>query len=218
MPIHAIDRACTLFLGLFLSSATFAQNVPLTHDTYAAEGASKAVVLISVRWDRKWKCAGYENAQLRVLGFDRMPSQHAANDERADLLLDDAPLVMTKPAFDDYAFLVEPGEYALSRLQIKAAKSASDIRYSRVGRDRLLKDGKAQGGTFTAEAGEVVYVGHFYIDCYAEPAMWRYYMEGREAFDEYLAEWKKKFPELDTSKVKFRLFKSPYFGRDYELE
>ncbi|WP_341677767.1 hypothetical protein [Niveibacterium sp. SC-1] len=218
MPPYVLFRTGVLFLGLLTSAAAMAQNVPLTHDNYAQEGARKGVVLMSVRWDRKWNCAGYENAQLRVLGFDRLPSQHAAKDERADLLLDDAPLVMTKPVFDDYAFLVEPGEYALSRLQIKAAKSVSDIRYSKVERDRLLKDGQPQGGTFRVDAGELVYIGHFYLDCYKEPAMWRYYMEGRAAFDEYLAGWTKKFPELDAARVQFRLFKSPYFGRDYALE
>ena len=192
--------------------------MPLTSENYIQDSAKKGVVLLSVRWDRKWKCAGFENAQLRLLGFDRLPSQRPIDDEGADLLLDDAPLLMTKPKFDDYAFLVEPGEYALSKLNIKAARSTTDVGVAKVGRERLLKEGAPDGGTFNVGAGEIVYIGHFYIDCYKEPSLWRYYLENREGFDNYLAEQKKKVPELDIDKAKFRLFKSRYFGRDYELK
>lgn len=179
---------------------------------------TRGVVLLSVRWDRKWKCAGFENAQLRLLGFDLLPSTRPVDDEGADLLLDDAPLLLTKPRFDDYAFLVEPGQYALSKLHIKVARSVRDVGIAKVGRETLLQDGASVGGTFNVDAGEVVYIGHFSIDCFQEPSLWRVYLKDRESFNEYLADQKKKVPELDTSKASFRLFKSSYFGRDFELE
>ena len=175
-------------------------------------------VLLSVRWDRKWKCAGFENAQLRLLGFDLFPSTRPVDDEGADLLLDDAPLLLTKPRFDDYAFLVEPGQYALSKLHIKVARSVRDVGIAKVGRETLLQDGASVGGTFDVDAGEVVYIGHFSIDCFQEPSLWRVYLKDRESFNEYLADQKKKVPELDTSKASFRLFKSSFFGKDFELK
>ena len=195
-----------------------AQSLPLTSENYMQDGAKKGVVLLSVRWDRKWKCAGFENAQLRLLGFDLFPSTRPVDDEGADLLLDDAPLLLTKPRFDDYAFLVEPGQYALSKLHIKVARSVRDVGIAKVGRETLLQDGASVGGTFNVDAGEVVYIGHFSIDCFQEPSLWRVYLKDRESFNEYLADQKKKVPELDTSKASFRLFKSSYFGRDFELE
>lgn len=94
----------------------------------------------------------------------------------------------------------------------------TDVGVAKVGRDRLFKDGVPDGGTFSVGEGEVVYIGHFYIDCYKEPSLWRYYLEDSEGFNGYLAEHKKKVPELDISKAKFQLFKSNYFGRDYELK
>lgn len=195
-----------------------AQSAPLTSENYMQDGAKKGVVLLSVRWDRKWKCAGFENAQLRLLGFDLFPSTRPVDDEGADLLLNDAPLLLTKPRFDDYAFLVEPGQYALSKLHIKVARSVRDVGIAKVGRETLLQDGASVGGTFNVDAGEVVYIGHFSIDCFQEPSLWRVYLKDRESFNEYLADQKKKVPELDTSKASFRLFKSSYFGRDFELE
>lgn len=192
--------------------------VPLTPQSYAAGAATKGVVLFAVRWDRRWKCAGFENAQLRLLAFDKLPTNRNSEDESADLAVADAPLVMTKPRFDDYAFVVEPGEYALVGLHIKAANSMTDVRLAKAGRDRLIKDGRADGGSFVVGPGEAIYIGHFYLDCYKEPTLWRYYPEDQEGFNGYLAGVAKQHPELDASKVQFRLFKTTYFGRDFELK
>jgi hypothetical protein len=218
MPLKLVLRAIIALSFSLTSVGAIAQSAPLTSENYIQDGPKKGVVLLSVRWDRKWKCAGFENAQLRLLGFDHLPSKRPIDDEGADLLLDDAPLLMTKPRFDDYAFLVEPGQYALSKIYIKAARSTTDVGIAKVGRERLFKDNVPDGGTFNIDAGEIVYIGHFYIDCYKEPSLWRYYLEDREGFNGYLAEFKKKVPELDTAKAKFQLFISNYFGRDYELK
>jgi hypothetical protein len=127
MRINRIWLVAILFPA-FVSAGAFAQSAPLSSDNYAQEGAKKGVVLLSVRWDRRWNCAGYENAQLRAIGFDLLPSKRTLTDKGADLLLDDAPVLMTKPRFDNYAFLVEPGTYALSRFDIKTARSVSDVK------------------------------------------------------------------------------------------
>lgn len=217
-------RVALFLFGLalaFLVGRAAAQSsvaVPLSSESYAEGITTKGVVLLAVRWDRRWKCAGFENAQLRQLAFDKLPFARNNEDESADLVLADAPLVMTKPKFDDYAFVVAPGEYALVGLHIKAANSMTDVRIAKVGRDRLIKDGRPEGGSFTVGPGEVIYIGHFYLDCYKEPTLWRYYPEDREAFNAYLVSVTKRHPELDASKVQFRLFRTTFFGRDFELK
>lgn len=207
-------------LALMIGRASAEESVasPLTPESYAEGANKKGVVLFAVRWDRRWKCGGFENAQLRLLAFDKLPISRTNEDENADFVLADAPLLMTKPRFDDYAFVVTPGEYALVGLQIKAAASASDVRIAKVGRERLIKDGRPEGGSFVVGAGEVVYIGHFYLDCFKEPTLWRFYPEDREAFNGFLAGVNKQHPELDASKVQFRLFKTTLFGRDFELK
>ncbi len=192
--------------------------VPLTSQAYARDAMTKGVVLFAVRWDRRWGCGEFENAQLRLIAFDRLPTSRTGDDKNADLVVADAPLVLTRPDYDDYAFIVEPGEYAISGLHIKATASVSDVRTAKVGRDRLIKEGRPEGGSFVVEAGEVVYVGHFYLDCLREPTLWRHYLEDRESFAAYVAMTKRRVPELDISNTRFRLFKTRYFGRDFELK
>lgn len=211
----AATLSCTVLPVWAQASAA---AVPLTSDAYSQSATAKGVVLFAVRWDRRWKCGGFENAQLRLIAFDKLPTSRAGEDQNADLVVADAPLLMTSPKFDDYAFLLEPGEYALSGLHIKVAASESDVRIAKVGRERLIKEGNPEGGSFVVGPGEVVYIGHFYLDCLKEPILWRYYLEDRESFDAYVVKTKKKFPELDTTKVNFRLFKTPFFGRDFELK
>lgn len=189
----------------------------VTGDAVVIPSEQKAIVLLAVRWDRHWKCGGFENAQLRVIGFDKLPSDKLSDEDDQDLILDDAPRVLTKPIFENYAFLVEPGEYGLSRLEIKVARSVSDIGIFKVPRSKFLADGKSLGGSFSVAAGEVVYIGHFYLDCKQQPTMWRYYPDGRDGFDAYLGSLKKAYPVLDTRKVLFRLFQTKEFGHDYAL-
>ena len=186
-------------------------------DSYARNKEVKGVVLLSIRWDRKWKCGGFENAQLRAVGFDQLPRSKATDDLPADIIFDDAPLIATKPTFDDYALIVDPGEYVLSRLQIKVARSVSDVGFLNASRSLLLKGDMADAGTFNVAAGEVVYIGHFYLSCANEPTLWRYYMKDRNAFEEYLAGVKTRQPELNTEQARFRLFKSKAFGSDFAL-
>ncbi|QWT44930.1 hypothetical protein [Azospira inquinata] len=217
-------RIVSLFAGVILSLLTIgalaegATVVPLTPSSYAEGSATKGIILFSIRWDRRWKCAGFENAQLRRLAFDKMPVTRTSNDPHADLVLADAPLLLTHPQFDDYAFVVEPGEYALVGFDIKVAASITDVRIGRVDRERLIKEGKPDGGSFDVAPGEAVYIGHFYLDCATEPMPWRYYLSGQEAFDEYTEKIKKQHPELDATKIQYRLFKTKLLGRNFELK
>lgn len=93
--------AVTFFLAISEPPRAAAQNLavaaPLTSEAYTESGKTKGVVLFAVRWSRKWKCASFENAQLRRIGFDKLPSTRPIEDEGADLLVADAPLIMTKP-------------------------------------------------------------------------------------------------------------------------
>lgn len=188
----------------------------LTRSSFNSAAGSKGVVLLAVRWDRRWGCADYENAQLRVIGFDRLPSSKS-DQNRPDILLDDAPRLMTKPEFDNYALLVDPGEYGLSGFMIKVAKSTTAVDYISAERSNLYKDGKPVGGSFVVAAGEVVYIGNFYLDCYKSPTLWRYYSEGRTGFEKHMAEFKHEYPYLDTTKTIYRLFETKSFGNHYEL-
>jgi hypothetical protein len=207
-----------LALGAVCASSTNAQVAErLTEANVESAKDQKGIVLLAVRWDRRWKCGGYENAQVRVIGFDKLPSKMTSDDDRPDILLDDAPKIFTKPDFDNYAFLVEPGEYGLSGFLIKVARSISDTNYLAFPRSKLIKDSRSLGGSFSVNAGESVYIGNFYLDCYKSPTLWRYHSNGHEAFAEHLKEFKRDFPMLDTTKVKFRLFETTEFGNPYRL-
>jgi len=81
----------------------------------------------------------------------------------------------------------------------------------------LIKDGKPEGGTFTATAGEIVFIGNFFLDCQTGPMLWRFYPEKKEAFQQQVAEYRTKYPFLEADRFRFRLFRSKYFGNDYEL-
>jgi hypothetical protein len=191
-------------------------------DTLSAEQFSqvkdkRGVVLLAVNWNRRWNCGGFENAQLRKLGFDKLPGTKSTDDAAPDLVLDDAPLLFTKPGSDYYIFVAEPGEYAFSAFEIKAAKSVSDIGFFRGKRSQFIKDGKPLAGSFDVRAGEIVYIGHFFLSCHAGPVPWRYYLKDRAAFDEDLAKLKQKFPALDLDKAQYRLFETTEMGNKFSL-
>ena len=177
---------------------------------------TKGLVAVSAMWGRTWKCAQFENGQLRSFGFDRLPSQTTADDAIADVFIEGSPLYAEGPA-SNYVLALEPGEYALATFAIKVASSATDVKTASIGRARLLQQGKPIGGTFTVYARELVYIGHFGLDCYKEPTIWRYYPEGRDGFENYKQVIKKQYPFLDVDKMQFRLFKTSVLGRDYIL-
>lgn len=187
----------------------------ITSESYSRD-KHKGVVVFSVTWARKWGCVNFQNAQLRAFGFDRMPIISRTESEPPDLLVEGSAMY-AEPFPVNYALAVEPGEYSLSRLTIKVALSVRDVRIGSVGRSVLYKEGLPIGGTFDVKSNEIVYIGHFGLDCKEEPIIWRYYVEGREEFDKYKKAIKDQYRFLDVENMQFRLFRTSIFGQDYFL-
>lgn len=196
-------------------------KVEATADTYQAAKDTHGVVLLAVDWGRQWNYCGYENVQLQTFAFDRVPVQKQGDREPADLVLKPPPSLLAGPGtVDNYALLVAPGEYALSQTDLKVARSVRKVDNYSAGRNRLIVDGNSEAGSFKVATGEIVYVGHFALECVdGHPQLWRYYIEGKAGFHKYLAERvKPKYPFLDTETVQYRLFKTGAIGNDYELQ
>ena len=188
-----------------------------TADIYAKSGSTKGVVVLAINWSRHWKCGAYENAEIMSMGFDRLPIKNPTSDTPSEVFLDGPPRLTKKPIFSDYALLLEPGEYALSSFDIKVARSASDVGHFVAKRSDLIQNGEPKAGSFQVQAGEIVYIGNFFVDCYQNPTLWRYYTEGRDAFRAHMAEVRQKYPFINPDKVKYRLFRTKTMGSDYEL-
>ena len=185
---------------------------------YEKHRGEMAVVLLDVNWGRYWNCAGYENAQLISLRFEntaRAPGDHS---KFTQIKLASPSRPSASPQFESYGFLVEPGTYALTEWSVKAAKSVSDVGYLRAGRDELVENDIYLGGTIDVEAGEVVYIGNFYLDCYYSPIPWRYYTEGINAFERHAGEYKARFRFLDNATIKYRLLETDNYGTPYDPE
>jgi hypothetical protein len=207
------------FLAL-VSSAFAADTVAIreaTKKNYQAGIAANAVVVFDVNWGRHWNCGGYENAELMKLEFDRVTGQPKAPDAKADFIIDGPSRLTRTLRFLNYAFMLPPGEYVLSGVSIKVARSVSDVGYLNAKRSDLIRDGKPEGGTFTVAAGEIVFIGNFFLDCQTGPMLWRYYPQTNDAFQQQVAEYRAKYPFLEEDRFRYRLFKSKFFGTDYEL-
>lgn len=208
-----------LFLALIVSSAA-AEPIAIrevTKKTYQDGIADNAVVVFDVNWGRHWNCGGFENAELMKLEFDRIGGPPKAADAKADFVVTGPSRLTRTLRFLNYAFILPPGEYALSGISIKVARSISDVGYLNAKRAELIKDGKPEGGTFTVAPGEIVFIGNFFLDCQTGPMLWRYYPETKEDFQKQVAEYRAKFPFLEADRFRYRLFKSKFFGTDYEL-
>jgi len=207
-----------LLAGLTMSLSVAAEvAVPFSSSAYAESASAKGVVLVSANWGRKWKCGRFENAQLKSLSFDKAGSPKDGNDAKPDLVLEDNSILPAPSRFINYAYIVEPGEYMLSAFSVKAAQSVSNVGYFSGTRSDLIKDGRSKAGTFTVSAGEVVYVGHFFLDCAQEPIPWRFYPSDRGDFTQFLSGIKKEFEVIDVEKVKFRLFDTTTMGNPFTL-
>ena len=120
--------------------------------------------------------------------------------------------------FSPYAFVVQPGEYILTAFDVKIARSITDVAHIKGSKDNLIKEGKPIGGSFTVNPGEIVYVGHFGLDCGAEPFLWRYYIDGREEFESYIEGFRQKFPFVKNVPVQFRIFSTQLLGNPFSLK
>jgi hypothetical protein len=192
-------------------SAIAAEPVSLSETTYQTD---LGVILIQVNWGRSWKCGAYENAQLQALTFTRSP---IGSPEPVSLELKTPSKLFVNQQFLPYAYVVQPGEYVLTGFDVKIARSMTDVAHIIGSRDNLIQDGKPVAGTFTVNPGEIVYIGHFGLDCGAEPFLWRYYIDGRDEFEKYVGGFRQKFPFVKLTPVQFRLFSTPMLGRPYVL-
>lgn len=209
------SRACLAWALIGSASAIAAEPTALfSGSTFAAQ--SRGVVLVSANWARRWRCGPFENAQLQSLSFDRVGGAKSP-EEAPDILIEDGTWLPSKLGFVNFALTVEPGEYLFSGYKIKAARSMSDVGYFKGDRTTLVTDGKSRAGSFTVQAGEVVYIGHFALDCAQAPMPWRYYPEAKADFSKYLEAVAKEYPGLPTDRAKFRLFQTTVMGNPFEL-
>lgn len=189
----------------------------VTKNSYVQSKQANGVVLLDVNWGRSWGCGGLENAQLISVAFDKVPVATVANDAEPSLMMHTPSRLFVDPVFINYAFSLVPGEYALSSFSIKVAESVSRVGFLTAHRDALYKNGKPIGGSFLVKPNENVFIGNFYLDCAYGPTLWRYYPDGAADFEKQIEEYKKSFPFLDLSEIKFRLFKTKIFGSHYSL-
>lgn len=204
-----ITGCATMERGTVTSEATV--------EEFAKTKETKGVAVLAINWGRRWSCGGYQNAEIMSMGFDKLPLNSSSDNLPSTILLDGPPRLTKKPIFVDYALLLEPGDYALTSFDIKVARSVSDVGGIIFTRSNLIQDGKPKAGYFQVKAGEIVYIGNFYLDCYQDPIIWRYYTEGRAEFLKHMSEVKEKYPFIDPASVNYRLFKTTTIGNNYEL-
>lgn len=201
-----------ILVVLPLEHAIAAEPVNLGEETYKAD---HGIVIVQINWGRTWQCGGFENAQLEAMEFSRLS---ADSHDSATFALETPSAVSVDNKFLPYAFVVHPGEYALTAFDVKVAKSATDVGHFKATKDNLIRDGQAVGGSFTVGPGEIVYIGHFGLDCGAEPFLWRYYIESRDEFERYVDGFRQKYPFLKNLPVEFRLFSSQVLGNPFSLK
>jgi len=199
-------------LGVLPTLVVSSEPVNLSVDTYNSD---LGVLIIQVNWGRTWKCVQFENAQLQALTFTKSPVD---TPKPVSLELETPSKLFVDNKFLPYAFIIQPGEYVLTGFDVKVARSVSDVAHIKGSKDSLIKDGKPVGGTFTVNPGEIVYVGHFGLDCGAEPFLWRNYIDGRSDFERYVDGFREKFPFVKHVPVQFRLFSTQLFGNPYTLK
>jgi hypothetical protein len=210
--MHKFLRYVVAILGWLPTLVIAAEPVVLSADTYKDD---LGVLIIQVNWGRTWKCGQFENAQLQALTFTKSPVDAP---EPVSLDVETPSKLFVDNNFLPYAFVIPPGEYVLTGFDVKVARSVSDVAHITGSKDNLIKDGKPLGGTFTVNPGEIVYVGHFGLDCGAEPFLWRNYIEGREDFERYVNGFRKKFSFVTHVPVQYRLFSTQLLGNPYTLK
>lgn len=204
--------SCVIAILASPALAIAAEPVNLSADTYKSD---LGVLIIQVNWGRTWKCGQFENAQLQALTFTKSPTEAS---ESVSLDLETPSKLFVDNKYLPYAFVVQPGEYVLTAFDVKVARSVSDVAHIKGSKDNLIKDGKPAGGTFTVTPGEIVYVGHFGLDCGAEPFLWRSYIDGQEDFEKYIGGFRQKFPFVKQIPVQYRLFSTQLFGYPFVLK
>ncbi len=205
-------RHLMAILAVLPSLVIAAEPADLDEATYRAD---LGVILIQINWGRTWNCGQYENAQLQALTFTKSPADRP---DGVSLELETPSRLFVDNEFLPYAYVVQPGDYLLTAFDVKVARSTTEVIHIKGTRDNLIKGGKPVGGSFTVNPGEVVYIGHFGLDCGAEPFLWRYYIEGRSEFERYIEGFRQKYPFVKHVPVQFRLFSTQVLGSPYALD
>ena len=203
-------RLAAFGLALLPTFALCDAPTKLSKKTYDAD---QSVILLNVNWGRAWGCAGMDNAQLLALNFMKLPIGTGPT-----LDFSAPSKLRAKREFVPLAVVMPPGEYALAGFEVLVARSKSDTGRIRATPMDLLRKEKQQGGSFTVESGEVVYIGHFGLDCVKEPIPWRYYVQDRAEFERYVAAFRNTFPFMIDKPVQFRLFETTEFGTHFALD
>jgi hypothetical protein len=206
-------RYAIAIIGLFPTLAISAGPVPLSEGTYKAD---LGVIIVQINWGRVWKCGQFENTQLQALTFVKSPIDD--NVEPESLELETPSKLFSDNKFLPYAFVIKPGEYVLTSFDVKIARSVTNVAHIKGEKENLIKDGKPIGGTFTVNPGEIVYIGHFGLDCGAEPFLWRYYIDGRDEFEKYISGFRQKYPFVKQIPVQYRLFSTQLLGNPFALQ
>ena len=189
----------------------------LTEDAYTAAAGRLGVIILEVNWGRRWNCGAYENAQLQRLTFNAGSPESGRFDGVA-LNLETPSRLFVDNEFTPMAIMVEPGQYALTGFDVKVARSVSDVGHY-IGTDKeLLPDGQPRGGTLSIAAGEIIYIGHFGLDCGNELMPWRYYLTEQEEFVAYVGGFRDAFPFTASSDVEYRLFDTETIGRAFAVD
>ena len=201
----------TFIFFILCADTVFADFEKLTKSSYEKSGSNNAVVIYGANWGRQWGCSKFDNAQLLSLSFSRINSVSRALDEQ-ELLLNSGLKLSAKNISQPYAIIVSPGEYALTGFDIKVSNSSKEVGHIRGTHENLFENEKPVGGTFTVNAGEIVYIGDFGLDCLNEPIFWRFYIQ-KEDFKRYVDQFKKEYKFLADRSVIYRLFQTEKFGQ-----
>lgn len=205
-----------LIIVLLLIAGTLAaeHGQALSESGYRAARSELGIVVLEVNWGRRWDCAGYENAQLQKLEF-RAGSTTGFTGRRLEL--ETPSKLFVDDEYLPLAIMVEPGTYAITGFDVKTARSVSDIGHWIADESDLIEGGRAIGGSFKVGAGEIVYLGHFTLDCDDSVMPWRLYLGNREEFERYVARFREWHPYTADVDVEFRLFDTDRLGTPFVL-
>jgi hypothetical protein len=208
---------CSLLLSVILAvNAAAADDASkLSKERYVKAAGQLSVIMLEVNWGRQWNCDVYENAQIQKLEFSSFP---ADENERQRIRLKTPSKLTSKDRYDPIAMLVEPGTYAITGFDIKVARSMTDVGHFVGTTADLIKDGEPVGGTFTIDAGEIIYLGHFSLDCDEGIMPWRYYLSDRSEFERYVARFREWYPFTADTPVEYRLFSTSTMGIPHAME
>jgi hypothetical protein len=212
-----IAFARRFYLALLLSAGALIARADrpeaLNARSFAKGMPKRGVVIFEINWGRKWGCAGIENAQLERLTFTQLPLGPTST----TLDLKTPSKLFVKDQFLPYAYVVDAGKYAISSFDVKISESLAGVGHILGTKAQLFDSEIPKGGTFEVTSSEVVYIGHFGLDCAKETIPWRYYVEDKASFESLVSDFGKHHPFASSLLVRYQLFDTTMFGRPYSL-